>query len=153
MPPSQPDMAVDTSWPACFLKAGRDESASIGSFHHDVRNDRSAGCRNSGRGRAYLTSSDDDEALAAIFLPSASLRMAINRMASASNISSRGAERRHVRARNPYWVSEVEPPGESGVTGWVAGADLVDSYAVRLPAGLRRNMHGIAETVLGDSPI
>lgn len=50
---------------------------------------------------------------------------------------------------NGYRVSEVDPPRECGIVGWFAGADLVDSFAVRLPATAREEMRVLAARALG----
>ncbi|CAN5910696.1 DUF2867 domain-containing protein [soil metagenome] len=48
-----------------------------------------------------------------------------------------------------YPVVEIEPPHDCGIVGWFAGADLVDSFAVPLPAARREDMRILAERAFG----
>lgn len=49
-------------------------------------------------------------------------------------------------------VERVEPPTASSISGWYAGADLLDSYGVEAPAN-DATMRAIAERGLGAPPL
>lgn len=53
---------------------------------------------------------------------------------------------------DPPRVAQIEPPSECGVSNWFSGADLVDSYAVRLAKGPAADMRALAMTALGNPP-
>ena len=53
---------------------------------------------------------------------------------------------------DPPRVDQIEPPPECGVSGWFSGADLVDSYAVRLAKGRAADMRTLAMSALGNPP-
>lgn len=49
-------------------------------------------------------------------------------------------------------VLKVAPPAESAITSWYDGADLVDAYAVRRPAGAPMDAGAIATLVMARPP-
>lgn len=50
-------------------------------------------------------------------------------------------------------VVKVAPPAASAMADWYAGADLLDSYAVRLPRGRATPMRTLAERALATPPV
>ena len=46
-------------------------------------------------------------------------------------------------------VTEQRPPKHSCLAGWYERADLVDSFAVRLPSGANTNIRSIGQAILG----
>jgi hypothetical protein len=53
---------------------------------------------------------------------------------------------------DPPRVDQIEPPPECGVSSWFSGADLVDSYAVRLAEGASAEMRALAMAAFGKPP-
>jgi len=49
-------------------------------------------------------------------------------------------------------VLKVAPPRDSAIIGWYDGADLVDAYAVRRPAGAPRDAGAIAARLMARPP-
>ncbi len=49
-------------------------------------------------------------------------------------------------------VATVAPPRDSAIAGWYDGADLVDAYAVRRPAGAPADAAAIAAALLANPP-
>lgn len=46
-------------------------------------------------------------------------------------------------------VTEQHPPKHSRLAGWYERADLVDTFAVRLPSGANTNIRSIGQAILG----
>ena len=46
-------------------------------------------------------------------------------------------------------VSQIDPPRNCGIVDWFAGANLVDSFAIRLPGAQREEMRTLADRAFG----